>query len=67
MRAFDVIWEYVSHCYEEQAYIPSEEEVEEAIGHDLTLDGLEQIDEVVERFIGVSVMDGVKNKYKEAI
>ncbi|MGM7719395.1 hypothetical protein [Metabacillus sp. Hm71] len=63
MKPFDLIWDYVGACYDNEAYIPDCEEVEEAIGHDLTLDGLEMIEEVIERFIGVSDMNGVDNQF----
>lgn len=59
------VWDYIDHTFNEDGYIPGIEEVEEAVGYQLTLDGYEAIEEIIIRYISVSDMTDIKNKYEE--
>lgn len=64
MNLIDVIWDYVGHCFDEEGYIPSEEETSEAIGHELTLDELERIDEITERFMNFHDLTDIEVRWE---
>lgn len=54
---------YVNRCYEEMAYIPSENEIETEIGWCLNLDDYDQFEKYVSTFIAINDMTGIDIHY----
>lgn len=52
-------WDYIAHAYDEEARIPSEEEIVEALHHQLTPEDIDNIPAQIKSFISFHDMEGI--------